>query len=100
MIAVSVLQIVLITIGGLIAFYFSDTTELLDQFGWKRTIRHLKSLSTASSCHTRFNTLLVSLMMLGSFINRMEDLQQGTYAGYFPQHDWLLYRAWRHFICR
>ena len=78
MIAVSVLQIVLITIGGLIAFYFSDTTELLDQFGLEANDQTLKIIIYCIIFVILGLTLYLSVSaMLGSFINRMEDLQQG-----------------------
>lgn len=78
MIAVSVLQIVLITIGGLIAFYFSDTTELLDQFGLEANDQTLKIIIYCIIFVILGLILYLSVSaMLGSFINRMEDLQQG-----------------------
>lgn len=78
MISVSVLQVGLITIGGLIAFYFSDTTALLDQFGLEANDQTLKIVIYCIIFVILGLILYLSVAaMLGSFISRMEDLQQG-----------------------
>lgn len=78
MISVSVIQVGLITIGGLVAFYFSDTTALLDQFGLETNDQTLKIVVYCIIYVILGLVLYLSVAaMLGSFINRMEDLQQG-----------------------
>lgn len=78
MISVSVIQVGLITAGGLIAFYFSDTSALLDQFGLETNDQTLKIVVYCIIFVILGLILYLSVAaMLGSFINRMEDLQQG-----------------------
>lgn len=78
MISVSVIQVGLITIGGLAAFYFSDTTALLEQFGLETNDQTLKIVIYCIIYVILGLILYLSVAaMLGSFINRMEDLQQG-----------------------
>lgn len=78
MISVSVIQVGLITAGGLIAFYFSDTTALLEQFGLETNDQTLKIVIYCIIYVILGLILYLSVAaMLGSFINRMEDLQQG-----------------------
>lgn len=78
MIAVSVIQVALITIGGLVAFYFSDTSALLEQFGLEPNEQTLKIVIYCIIFVILGLVLYLSVAaMLGSFINRMEDLQQG-----------------------
>ncbi|CEA03745.1 ABC-2 family transporter protein [Jeotgalicoccus saudimassiliensis] len=78
MISVSVLQVVLITAGGLVAFYFSDTSALLDQFGLEANEQTTKIVVYCIIYVILGLVLYLSVAaMLGSFISRMEDLQQG-----------------------
>ena len=78
MISVSVLQVLLITAGGLVAFYFSDTSALLDQFGLETNEQTLKIVVYCIIYVILGLVLYLSVAaMLGSFISRMEDLQQG-----------------------
>ena len=78
MISVSVIQVGLITAGGLVAFYFSDTTALLEQFGLETNEQTLKIVVYCIVYVILGLVLYLSVAaMLGSFISRMEDLQQG-----------------------
>lgn len=77
-ISVSVLQVALITIGGFIAFYFSDTSAMLEKFGLEPNEQTFKIVIYCIIFVILGLILYLSVAaMLGSFINRMEDLQQG-----------------------
>lgn len=78
MIAVSVLQIAFITVGGYIAFKTSDATALLERFDLEPNDQTAKIIFYCIIFVILGLILYLSIAaMLGSFINRMEDLQQG-----------------------
>ena len=91
MMAVSIIQVVAITIGGLIAFYTSDHTALLERFGLEPNDQTPLLIVYCVIFVVLGLILYLSIAaMLGSFINRMEDIQQGlmpvtfiTMIGYF-----------------
>lgn len=91
MMAVSVIQVAAITIGGVIAFYTSDHTALLDRFGLEPNEQTPLLIVYCIIFVVLGLILYLSIAaMLGSFINRMEDIQQGlmpvtfvTMIGYF-----------------
>ncbi|QQD85009.1 ABC transporter permease [Jeotgalicoccus sp. ATCC 8456] len=91
MMAVSIIQVAAITIGGLIAFYTSDHTALLERFGLEPNDQTPLLIVYCVIFVVLGLILYLSIAaMLGSFINRMEDIQQGlmpvtfiTMIGYF-----------------
>lgn len=91
MMAVSIIQVAAITIGGLIAFYTSDHAALLERFGLEPNDQTPLLIVYCVIFVVLGLILYLSIAaMLGSFINRMEDIQQGlmpvtfiTMIGYF-----------------
>ena len=77
-ICVSVIQVLLISLGGLLAFYLSDSQALLDQFGLETNEQTVKLIVYCIIFVILGLALYLSIAaMLGSFISRMEDIQQG-----------------------